>query len=254
MKHKPLVVGNWKMHGSLAKLEDFVAAFKPLVAHSQGIDWTICPPAIYVSSLQSVLKDSQVACGAQNVAAQAEGAFTGEISASMLNDCGISWVLIGHSERRHLMGETDEIVAKKTAMALSEGLSPICCVGETQEQRDSQETEKVLRQQCEAIIRSLSSEQWPQLTLAYEPVWAIGTGQSAKPEQAGKAHDFLRNLLREYDESLADSVRILYGGSVKAANAKALFAEPSIDGFLVGGASLQGESFFEIGDACIKFC
>ncbi len=249
---KPLVVGNWKMHGSQAMVEALVKKLLSLAGNLDNVDWVVCPPYPYLEKVATYLKESVIELGGQNHAAVLEGAYTGEVSPSMLKDLGASWVILGHSERRYGLGESVSFVAEKTQLALTTGLKPIFCVGETEAQRKSGCTEALLEQQLDPLLHGLAPDVLQNLTLAYEPVWAIGTGMTATPEQAGEVHDFLRKLLVKYDESLAGSVRILYGGSVKPSNAEDLIAVPDIDGFLVGGASLQAQSFFEIGEACIR--
>ena len=250
----PLIVGNWKMHGSQAMVQSLLDSLKPLVDSVTEVDWVVCPPAAYMAQVQSLLQDTHIGWGGQNHADSLEGAYTGETSASMLKDLGASWTILGHSERRHGFSESNDLVAKKTQIALAQGLSPIFCVGETGAERDGDLTEQVLQQQLAPLFEALNIQELGKVTFAYEPVWAIGTGVTATPEQAGEVHDFLRNLLVKMDESLAEPVRILYGGSVKPDNAEVLFSVPSIDGFLVGGAALQAQSFFEIGVACNISC
>jgi triosephosphate isomerase len=215
-----------------------------------SVDLLVCPPSTYLISVGEVLKGSKVALGAQNMYFQPNGAFTGEISATMLRDVGCSHVILGHSERRHIMGETDADVNKKTVAALANDLVPIVCVGETLAEREAGQTGAVIRRQFEGSLAGLSAEQIEKIVIAYEPVWAIGTGKVATPQQAAEVHADLRRLLTEgYNGGSAEKVRILYGGSVKASNAGELLAQPNIDGALVGGASLNADDFLGIAAA-----
>ncbi|HTH94197.1 MAG TPA: triose-phosphate isomerase [Rhodocyclaceae bacterium] len=244
---RKLVVGNWKMHGttqSNASLLQSVAA-----GVGQGADVAVCVPFPYLSQAQSLLQGTAVTWGAQDVSAHAQGAYTGEVCAAMLRDFACRYVIVGHSERRRQYGEDDTQVVAKVKVALAEGVSPIICVGETLEQRERKLTKMVLTQQLDAVLRGCGVEALAQSVLAYEPIWAIGTGSTATPEQAQEAHALLRARAATADVSVAAQLRILYGGSVKAANAEALFACPDIDGGLVGGASLVAEEFLAIAAA-----
>lgn len=243
MSRQPLVVGNWKMNGD----EKLLLAHREVLqnqAHRAQI--AICPPYVYLPAAQLHLKQTQVAYGAQDVSAHAAGAYTGEIAASMLKGFGCTYVIVGHSERRQYWGETHQQVAEKFKQALLEGLTPILCVGETLTQREAGETENLLRAQLDAVIAWVGIESLHKAVLAYEPVWAIGTGLAATPEQAQTVHQFIRAHLQQQDETLAKKMIILYGGSVNAENAKALFSMPDIDGGLIGGASLKPEVFASI--------
>lgn len=243
MSRVPLVVGNWKMNGSLAKNASLVAALSPIAT----INMAIAPPAIYLATVAGQLVDKSTMLAAQNVAAEAQqGAYTGEISAAMLADLGVTYVIVGHSERRQYYGESDAIVAKKCLRAQEQGLTPIICVGETLAERDAGQAETVVSRQLKVIIDSCGVDLLAQAVVAYEPIWAIGTGKTATPADAQAIHHFLRQLVTIYDKNIADNLSILYGGSVKADNAASLFAMPDIDGALVGGASLVASEFLAI--------
>lgn len=244
---RKLVVGNWKMHGSLATN---AALLQALVGKSeQGAEIAVCVPFPYLQQAHAALKDSAVAWGAQDVSEHVQGAYTGEVSAAMLGDFGCRYVVIGHSERRSLYGESDEQAAAKFKAALSGGLIPILCVGETLAERETGRTETVVSRQLDVVLRHCGVEALANAVLAYEPVWAIGTGRTATPGQAQQVHAFLRNRVASADADVAAGLRILYGGSVKAANAVELFAQPDIDGGLVGGASLVADEFLAIARA-----
>ncbi len=243
-----LVAGNWKMHGDSQSIRELLAALTPAVAESAA-EIVVIPPLVYVPLCADLLVGSKVSVGAQTVSEQCvPGAYTGEVSAEMLADSGCHYVLVGHSERRSLYGENDALVAAKTEAALKAKVLPIVCVGETREQREAGETLKVVGRQLDVVLATLKSGH-EKITVAYEPVWAIGTGLTATPEQAQEVHAFIRTQLAVHSAELADTVRILYGGSVKAANAAELFAQPDIDGGLVGGASLDAEEFAAICNA-----
>ncbi|OHE61777.1 MAG: triose-phosphate isomerase [Thiobacillus sp. GWE1_62_9] len=246
---KKLVAGNWKMHGSLAENAALLAAIKPALA---GIEAAVCVPFPYLAQVQSALAGSSIAWGAQNVSEQAKGAFTGEVSASMLLDFGCKYVIVGHSERRSLYGESDELVAKKYMAAQAAGLTPILCVGESLDERESGVTEAVVARQLDAVIKAAGVASLGRAVVAYEPVWAIGTGKTASPEQAQAVHAFIRGKIAALDSGVADRLVIQYGGSVKAANAAELMAQPDIDGGLIGGASLVADEFIAICRAAAK--
>jgi len=233
-----------------------VALAKAVVERAKAIghvDLAVCPPHVYLDAVGQVLKGSNVALGAQNMYHQANGAFTGETSAAMLLDLGCRYVILGHSERRHLMGETDAEVHQKTLSALAAGLVPIVCVGELLAQRESGQTDAVIRRQVDGSLGGLSNEQMARVVIAYEPVWAIGTGKVATPEQAEAVHMDLRKILADrYNAQVAEVVRIQYGGSVKPSNAAELLAQPNVDGALVGGASLNADDFLGIAAAAEK--
>jgi triosephosphate isomerase (TIM) len=228
-----LVAGNWKMHGSLAANRALMDA---LVAGVQGVECAVCVPFPYLAQAAERLKGTAIAWGAQNLSEHAQGAYTGEVSAAMLTDLGCRYVLVGHSERRQLYGETDAQAAAKFAAAQGAGLRPIFCIGETLAERDAGRTEEVVARQLDAV---LGRSKFGDAVLAYEPVWAIGTGRTATPEQAQAVHGFLRKRVGE-------ATRILYGGSVKAQNAAAIFSMPDVDGGLIGGASLVAADFLAI--------
>jgi triosephosphate isomerase len=240
---KKLVAGNWKMHGSLAENAALLAAIKPALA---GIDAVVCVPFPYLAQTQALLAGSSIAWGAQNVSEQAKGAFTGEVSAAMLLDFGCKYVIVGHSERRSLYGESDELVASKYKVAQAAGLIPILCVGESLEERESGVTEAVVARQLDAVINAAGVGSLSNAVVAYEPVWAIGTGKTASPEQAQAVHAFIRRKIAMLDAGVAERLVIQYGGSVKAANASELMAQPDIDGGLIGGASLVADDFVAI--------
>jgi triosephosphate isomerase len=239
-----LVAGNWKMNASKVMLNELLASIAENTP--QQTDVVVFPPAPYLVTAVDKLRDSSVSVGGQNMNANDSGAYTGEVSASMLVDCGCSAILVGHSERRTLYAETDADVLAKTEAALAAGLTPYVCIGETLEEREANKTEAVIEQQINAVLSELSVQQLAKCVFAYEPVWAIGTGKTATPEQAQQVHAFIRGLLATKDEDLALNSHVLYGGSVKASNAKELFAQQDIDGGLVGGASLKAEEFLGI--------
>ena len=246
---KKLVAGNWKMHGSLAENAALLSALKPALA---GIEAVVCVPFPYLAQAQAELTGSSIAWGAQNVSEQAKGAFTGEVSASMLLDFGCTSVIVGHSERRSLYGESDALVARKYVAAQAAGLTPILCVGESLAERESGVTEAVVSRQLDAVIDAAGGASLANAVIAYEPVWAIGTGKTASPEQAQAVHAFIRGRVAALDASVADQLVIQYGGSVKAANAAELMAQPDIDGGLIGGASLVADEFVAICRAAAK--
>ena len=241
------MAGNWKMYKTPAETTAFFAEFIPLVAAAGDREIVIAAPYVDLAAAVEAARGSNVEIGAQDVFWEKEGAFTGQISAHMLKAAGVPWVIIGHSERRQYFGETDETVFKKTVAALGAGLKPIVCVGELLEHREAGRTEQVLKTQCAGGVAGLTPEQFARIVIAYEPVWAIGTGKTATPRMASDAHAVIRGLAAErFGETAADSLRILYGGSVKPDNARELMFEPQIDGVLVGGASLKPESFASI--------
>jgi triosephosphate isomerase len=240
---KKLVAGNWKMHGSLAENAALLSALKPALA---GIEAVVCVPFPYLAQAQSELAGSSIAWGGQNLSEHSKGAYTGEVSASMLRDFGCGYVIVGHSERRSLYGESDQQVAAKFIAAQAGGLVPILCVGESLEEREAGITEQVVARQLDAVISAAGIGALANTIVAYEPVWAIGTGKTASPEQAQAVHAFIRGKIAGLDAAIADGLVIQYGGSVKAANAAELFAQPDIDGGLIGGASLVAEEFSAI--------
>jgi triosephosphate isomerase (TIM) len=251
---KPFVAGNWKMNTdsrSSVELAKAVAASSAGVAREK-VTVAVLPPFVYVPAVVKAVSASGVAVGAQDVYFELKGAFTGEISPAMLKDVGCTYVLCGHSERRHVLGESDELVGKKTTAAISGGLLPILCVGELLEERDAGQTEQVVARHLRTGLAGLSADKMSAVTIAYEPVWAIGTGRTATPQQAQEVHAFIRNWLSEtYGANLAQEARILYGGSVKGDNAKELMAQQDVDGSLVGGASLKADEFARIIQAAV---
>jgi triosephosphate isomerase len=243
---KPLVAGNWKMHGSRAENAALVRGLLDQLQPGARAEVLVCPPFVYLWETGRLLKDGDVALGAQSICAEALGAFTGEVSGAMLKDVGCRYVLVGHSERRQLYGESDTLVARKFMAAQAQGLVPVLCVGETLEERESGRTTDVVARQLEAVLAVSGVGSLGLAVIAYEPVWAIGTGRTASPEQAQEVHAMIRGKVAALDATIASSVRILYGGSVKASNARELFAMADIDGALVGGASLKAEEFAQI--------
>jgi triosephosphate isomerase (TIM) len=242
---RKLVAGNWKMHGNLAENEALLSGLLAgMGSVKAGV--AVCVPFPYLSQVQAKLSGSLVAWGAQNVSQQPKGAFTGEVSTSMLKDFGCTYVIVGHSERRAIYGESDVLVAEKFAAAQSAGLTPILCVGESLEERESGVTEVVVARQLDAVIEKSGVDALAKSVVAYEPVWAIGTGKTATPEQAQAVHAFIRAKVRALDASVADSLIIQYGGSMKAANAAELLGQPDIDGGLIGGAALVADEFLAI--------
>lgn len=241
-----LVAGNWKMNGSRSSVDALLTAIKAGIDGNLSTEVAVCPPFVFLEYAGKLLSGTPVALGAQNVCDQDSGAFTGEISGAMLAEIGCSYVIIGHSERRHVYGESDALIAKRFAAARQAGLKPILCVGETLDERERGVTEQVVAAQLDAVIAEEGLSGLKTAVIAYEPVWAIGTGKTATPEQAQAVHAFIRKRIASQDAALADSLRILYGGSVKGANAKELFAQEDIDGGLIGGASLNAEEFLTI--------
>lgn len=243
---QPLVAGNWKMHGLRAENASLVRALLDMIAPGMRAEVLVCPPFPYLLETGRLLKDTEVALGAQSVCAEAQGAFTGEVSAAMLKDVGCQYVLVGHSERRQIYGEADALVARKFVAVQSQQLLPVLCVGETLEEREGNRTLQVVSRQMDAVLAVAGVKSLGKAVIAYEPVWAIGTGRTASPEQAQEVHAMIRAKVSALDATIAGSVRILYGGSVKASNARELFAMPDIDGGLVGGASLKADEFAQI--------
>jgi triosephosphate isomerase len=246
---KPFVAGNWKMNmdgQSSVDLAKHLASESVGVA-GQSVTVAICPPFVYLQAVVKALDGSSIAVGAQNSYFEPNGAFTGEISIPMLKDTGCTYCLCGHSERRHVIGETDELINQKVTAAINGGLLPILCVGELLEEREASKTEEVVTRHVKKGLAGLSDEKVSAVTIAYEPVWAIGTGLTATPQQAQEVHDFIRKLLAQiYDEQLAEEIRIQYGGSVKPGNAAELMSQKDVDGLLVGGASLKADDFLAI--------
>jgi triosephosphate isomerase len=246
MTRTPLIAGNWKMHKTRAKAEEFIAALLPRVAAIDGVQVAICAPFTDLQALADSARGSRVEVFAQNMHEAPEGAFTGEISAAMLLEAGVQGVVLGHSERRALFAESDHALVSKVPAALAAGLTPILCVGESEAERNEHQTERRLRHQVGEDLAKVDAERLAEVVMAYEPVWAIGTGRTATVEQAQDAIAFIRALIAARDADVAQRVRILYGGSVTPDNAGQLCALPDVDGALVGGASLDPESFAQI--------
>ena len=244
---RKFIAGNWKMNTNRAEAVALATAVAAKVGSSSNVDVAVCPPNVYLEAVGQAIKGSAVGLGVQNCYHEAKGAFTGEISPQMARDIGCTYVILGHSERRQIFKESNHDVNRKVLAALGVGLTPIMCVGETLDQRQSGQTAAVVREQVEGSLAGLSAEQMLKIVIAYEPVWAIGTGVVATPEQAEEVHADLRRLLQTgYNSQVASAVRIQYGGSVNAENAATLLGQPNIDGALVGGASLKADSFLAI--------
>lgn len=241
---RALVAGNWKMHGSRAMAARLVADVE--ASAPAEVDVAVLPPFPYIAALAEQHSGTRVAFGAQDISAHAQGAYTGEVSGAMLKDIGCTFVLAGHSERRQYHAESDDLVALKFVVAQSAGLVPILCVGETLAERDSNATEEVIARQLDAVISRAGIDAFSACVVAYEPVWAIGTGRTATPEQAQAVHRFIRTKLAGLDGTIGGSLRLLYGGSVKPSNAAELFGQPDVDGGLIGGASLVAQDFLAI--------
>ena len=244
-QRRKIVAGNWKMHGSRAENAPLIEAVVAGVP-AQQVTCVICPPYVYLQDAARMLRDSAVALGAQDVCAEAVGAYTGEISAAMLQDVGCRYTLVGHSERRALYGDSNVLVARKFAAALGRSLIPILCVGEQLAEREAGRTNEVVGTQLDAVLQLSGVASLAGAVVAYEPVWAIGTGRTATPEQAQEVHAFIRQRVAGEDAKIAAGLRILYGGSVKAGNARDIFAMPDVDGGLIGGASLKADEFLAI--------
>ncbi len=244
---RALVAANWKMHGSREFIQELIGRLLPDLAQGiNGVDVVLCPPYPYLSCVASQCRGAELILGAQNVWCEPEGAYTGEVSARMLADFQVRYVIVGHSERRRLMGETDELVASKFRAVQHGGMIPVLCIGETLPERDSGDAESVVASQLLSVMNSAGVEAFDRAVIAYEPVWAIGSGRSASTSQAQQMHAHIRRVIAERDPDIASSVQIVYGGSVSPENARDLFAQPDIDGGLVGGASLNAETFLRI--------
>jgi triosephosphate isomerase len=243
---RPIVAGNWKMHGSRSETARLIEDLLVGCPESPEAACVICPPFVYLYEAWRLLRDSAFSLGAQDVCADTHGAFTGEISAAMLKDVGCEYVIVGHSERRLLYRENDQLVARKFATAHARGLVPILCVGEQLADREAARTREVIARQLDAVLELSGAGALAGGVIAYEPVWAIGTGRNATPDQAQEVHAFIRARIGERDAKIAAATRILYGGSVKAGNAAELFAMPDVDGGLIGGASLKADEFLAI--------
>ncbi|MCJ7812445.1 triose-phosphate isomerase [bacterium] len=253
MKRVPFVAGNWKMNTSLSEARQLVNRLIPLVSEVKDVCMAVCPPFPYLIPIVEVLQGSRIKVGAQNMHFEKQGAFTGEVSGDMLKDVGCTYVILGHSERRHIFGEDDAVINKKVRKALEMGLKPIFCVGEQLEEREAGKTEQIVETQIKRGLEDISADQMVNVTFAYEPVWAIGTGKTATPEQAQDVHRFIRDWLQvRYNQTLAEKICIQYGGSVNQENAKALMDQTDIDGALVGGASLKAEHFSSIIKAAVQ--
>ncbi|OOF70180.1 triose-phosphate isomerase [Rodentibacter caecimuris] len=246
MARRPLVMGNWKLNGSKAFTQELIAGLNAELAGVSGCDVAIAPPVMYLAEAEKALVGSQIALGAQNVDVNVQGAFTGDISTAMLKDFGAKYIIIGHSERRTYHKESDEFIAKKFAALKEAGLVPVLCIGESEAENEAGKTEEVCARQIDAVINVLGVEAFNGAVIAYEPIWAIGTGKSATPAQAQAVHAFIRAHIAAKSQLVADQVIIQYGGSVNDANAAELFTQPDIDGALVGGASLKAPAFAAI--------
>ncbi len=246
---QPLVAGNWKMNGSLDSASTLIGGIKAGLDAVATAEMVVCPPFVYISQVAAMIGDSGISLGAQDVNDQESGAHTGEVAPNMLTDIGCKYVIVGHSERRSIYGENDAFTASKFAAARKAGLVPILCVGELLEEREQGTTEEVVARQIDAIVDLEGITALGDAVIAYEPVWAIGTGKTATPDQAQEVHAFIRGKLAALDSRVADKVRILYGGSMNAGNATELLAMADIDGGLIGGASLKAEDFLAIGKA-----
>lgn len=241
---QPLIAGNWKMNNNAAESVELVSKLREMISGVKEVEVVVAPPYTALGSVAEVIKDSNISLSAQNMFWEEKGAFTGEISPSMLKDIGCQYTIIGHSERRQYFGETNETVNKRLKAALKASLIPIVCIGETLEEREAVKTLAVIEQQLKEGLNNLSSDEMEQVVIAYEPVWAIGTGKTATPQQAQEVHHFIREVIAQiFGGGVAEEIRILYGGSVKPDNIDQLMAQKDIDGALVGGASLQADSF-----------
>jgi triosephosphate isomerase len=243
---QPLVAGNWKLNGSQERIKNLVEGIMGGVGAVTVAEITVCPPFVYLPMVEKLLEGSAVSWGSQNVCEHDSGAFTGEVSAPMLKEFGCKYAIIGHSERRSIYGESDALIGEKFVAANKGGLVPILCVGELLEEREADKTEEVVARQLDSVIKAAGIDAFANAVIAYEPVWAIGTGRTATPEQAQDVHQFIRERLAGHNGDIANNMRILYGGSVKPDNAAELFAKQDIDGGLIGGASLDAESFLGI--------
>ena len=248
-----IVAANWKMNKSPRESYEYVRKILIKILNISRVDVILCVPFTSLFHISSLLKDSKIMMGAQNVYWKENGAYTGEISSGMVNNSGATWVIVGHSERRHLFGETDDMILKKIRSVLNEGMKPIFCVGETLEQRNQNEIEDTLKQQLTTVFDTLTSDEIENLVIAYEPVWAIGTGINAEPEHIKEAHQMIRQIVSSIQSEYGDKIQILYGGSVNSANTDSILSINEVDGFLVGGASLKVEEFFKIIDCVENF-
>lgn len=252
MARRPLVMGNWKLNGSKAFTKELINGLKAELAGVEGCDVAIAPPVMYLAEAEAALAGSKIALGSQNVDLKQSGAFTGDISATMLKDFGAKYIIIGHSERRAYHHESDEFIAQKFAVLKEQGLVPVLCIGESEAENEAGKTEEVCARQIDAVLNTLGAEAFLGAVIAYEPIWAIGTGKSATPAQAQAVHAFIRSHIAKKDAKVAEQVILQYGGSVNDGNATELFAMPDIDGALVGGASLKAPAFATIVKAAAK--
>lgn len=252
MARRPLVMGNWKLNGSKAFTKELINGLKAELAGVEGCDVAIAPPVMYLAEAEAALAGSKIALGSQNVDLKQSGAFTGDISATMLKDFGAKYIIIGHSERRAYHHESDEFIAQKFAVLKEQGLVPVLCIGESEAENEAGKTEEVCARQIDAVLNTLGAEAFLGVVIAYEPIWAIGTGKSATPAQAQAVHAFIRSHIAKKDAKVAEQVILQYGGSVNDGNAAELFAMPDIDGALVGGASLKAPAFAIIVKAAAK--
>lgn len=243
---QPLVIGNWKMNGTRQMVQALLGTLVSKNTELTRAKVVVCPPYLYIPLAMELLRGTSILLGGQDVWVESEGAFTGDVSAAMLADFGCSWVIVGHSERRSLHAEDDYLVAKKAMAAQMAGLVPIICVGETLDEREEGRTKTVIARQLDAVLETAGIQMFASAVIAYEPVWAIGTGRTATPQQAQEIHEYIRQRIAINNADIASSLRILYGGSVKPKNAAELFNQPDIDGGLIGGASLNGIDFIEI--------
>jgi triosephosphate isomerase len=247
MKRKPLIAGNWKMHKTIKEAVYLVNLIKRELLDFDKVDIVVCPPFTALSNVYEIIMETNIKLGAQNLFWEEEGAFTGEVSAKMIKDCGAEYVIIGHSERRRYFFEDEQIINKKIKVALKNNLLPIVCVGETLKEREENKTINIVESQLEGAFKDLNEDEMFKIIIAYEPVWAIGTGKTATPKQAQEVQGFIRDWLeKKFSKDLSQNLRILYGGSIKPSNIKDLMKEEDIDGGLVGGASLEADSFIEI--------
>jgi triosephosphate isomerase (TIM) len=251
MPRRPYIAGNWKMFKTIPEANEFVERFKPRAAEVDGVDIGVCVPFTDLAATVEACRDTDIRVCAQNMHQEPEGAYTGEVSAPMLTELGVHGVVLGHSERRQYYNETDRALQDKVPAALAAGLEPILCVGESEEEREQGETERRLRHQVQEALEKVPPEDLAKVVIAYEPIWAIGTGKVATSEQAQDAIGFIRALVGDRSKDAADLVRVLYGGSVKPDNAAEILAQPDVDGALVGGASLDPEGFTEIVSAAV---
>ena len=243
---QPMVAGNWKMNGSSDSVKQLIAGIKAGLGSVNKAEVVVCPPAVYIPAVTADAAGTVIKVGSQNICDQDQGAFTGEIAGSMLNDFGCEYAIIGHSERRSLYGESDELIARRFAAARRNGIKPVFCIGETLDEREQGVTNDVCSRQIDAVIALEGVAALADAVIAYEPVWAIGTGKTATPEMAQEVHAFIREKIAKLDAGVAEGLRILYGGSMNAGNAADLMAKPDIDGGLIGGASLKAEDFLAI--------